>query len=244
MPALTVCIGFDPRETIAWHVLAHSIMRRASRPVRILPINLKQLEGWCYRRPEPHAEGASTEFAFTRFLTPYLAGGGTSIFLDADMLVLGDICELADIAHTASSCDVLVVKHDYTPSTKTKFLNQPQSVYPCKNWSSVMVFNGYRTACRKLTPAYVNEASPMDLHQFKWAVNVGELPPEWNHLVGEYKPNKKAKLVHYTLGGPYFKPYQHCEYAREWFAEFEDMCKCEEPSPFRYKPIDDLTKPA
>lgn len=240
MPALTVCIGFDPKETVAWHVLAHSILRRASRPVRILPVNLKQLAGWCYRRPDPRSEGASTEFAFTRFLTPYLAGGGTSVFLDADMLVLGDICELEEVAHTASSSDVLVVKHDYTPKTKRKFLDQPQSTYPCKNWSSVMVFNGYRTACRKLTPAYINAAPPMHLHQFEWATNVGELDPAWNHLVGEYKPNPKAKLVHFTNGGPWFKAYQHCEYAKEWFDEFTDMCHCEEPSAFRYKAASEI----
>lgn len=227
MPALKVMIGYDPREAVAFHVLAHSILRRASRPVMISPICLPHLKDWCYRRPHPLDEGASSEFAFTRFLTPYLAGGGTSVFLDADMLVLGDICELEEIAHTASSCDVLVVKHDYTPSTKTKFLKQPQTTYPCKNWSSVMVFNGYRTACRKLTPAYINDATPMGLHQFEWAVNVGELKPEWNHLVGEYKPNKKAKIVHYTLGGPWFKEYQNCEYAAEWFAEFEHMTHCE-----------------
>jgi hypothetical protein len=53
------------------------------------------------------------------------------------------------------------------------------------------------------------------------------LPPDWNHLVGEYKPNEKAKLVHYTLGGPWFKEYQNCEYAAEWFKEFEHMTHCE-----------------
>ena len=40
---LTVCIGWDPHEIIAWHVLAHSIMRRASRPVTIKPIMLSQI---------------------------------------------------------------------------------------------------------------------------------------------------------------------------------------------------------
>ena len=224
---LKVMIGYDPREAVAFHVLAHSILRRASRPVMISPICLPHLKDWCYRRPYPLDEGASTEFAYTRFLTPYLAGGGTSVFLDCDMLVRSDICELEDIAHQASACDVLVVKHDYTPKTTTKFLKQPQTTYPCKNWSSVMVFNGYRTACRKLTPAYVNDAKPMDLHQFQWATSVGELPPAWNHLVGEYKPNPKAKLVHYTLGGPWFGPSQNCEYADAWFEEFEHMVHCE-----------------
>jgi len=29
--------------------------------------------------------------------------------------------------------------------------------------------------------------------------------------------------VHYTLGGPYFAGYEHCEYAAAWFAERESM---------------------
>ena len=91
-----------------------------------------------------------------------------------------------------------------------------------------MVFNGHRTAVKKLTPEYVNRASGMDLHQFKWANNVGALPVEWNHLVGEYEPNPRAKIVHYTLGTPCFKDYQNCEYAFEWFQEHGAMNSCED----------------
>lgn len=226
-PPIMVAIGFDPREAIAWHVCAHSILRRASRPIRLMPIKLDMLSNWCYRRPYPLDEGASTEFAFTRFLTPYLAGGGTSIFMDCDMLVRADICELAEIAAAHVHDDVLVVKHDYTPTSTTKFLNQPQTTYPCKNWSSVMVFNGHRRACCNLTPAAINEASPMELHQFKWARSIGDLPPEWNHLVGEYAPNPDAKIVHFTLGGPWFRGFEHVEFADEWFAEYEHMVRCD-----------------
>jgi hypothetical protein len=27
------------------------------------------------------------------------------------------------------------------------------------------------------------------------------------------------KLIHYTLGGPYFEAYRECEHANLWFAE-------------------------
>lgn len=225
---LTVAIGYDHREAIAYHVLAHSIMRRASRPVRIQPIMLSQLNGIFTR---PRSPMQSTDFTYARFLTPYFADEqDVSIFLDCDMLCLTDICELENLAHANMHNDVMVVMHDYIPHTENKFLNQPQTIYPCKNWSSCMVFNGHRTAVKKLTPTYVNKAEPMDLHQFKWAQDIGSLDPAWNHLVGEYPPNPDAKIVHYTLGGPYFRGYGDCEYSQEWFDELRDMQHRDSPS--------------
>jgi hypothetical protein len=41
-----------------------------------------------------------------------------------------------------------------------------------------MVFNGHRMAVQRLTQKYVDEAPAMDLHQFKWADEVGKLPQE------------------------------------------------------------------
>lgn len=223
---LQICIGYDQREAIAYHVLAHSIMRRASAPVRIQPIMLSQLAGIHKRKRSPMQ---STDFTYARFLTPYLADENQlSVFLDCDMLCLTDIYEM--VAECQGAHDVWVVKHDYTPKTESKFLDQPQTVYPCKNWSSVMVFNGQRMPVKRLTPQYVDEASGMDLHQFKWADSVGELSPEWNHLVGEYSPNPNAKLVHFTLGGPYFQGYSDCEYSKEWFDELRDMQNRSNPS--------------
>jgi hypothetical protein len=64
------------------------------------------------------------------------------------------------------------------------------------------------------------------LHQFKWLVGdeeIGALPQQWNHLVG-YDPRRaSASLIHFTLGGPYFREYETCEYATEWFAERDRM---------------------
>jgi lipopolysaccharide biosynthesis glycosyltransferase len=225
---LTVAIGYDHRESIAYHVLAHSIMRRASQPVRIVPIALNNLASIYKRERSPMQ---STDFTYARFLTPWLAEDNqVSVFLDCDMLCLDDICKLEEIARANMYQDVLVVKHDYIPRTESKFLGQPQTVYPCKNWSSVMVFNGHRTAVKKLVPKYIDEAPAMDLHQFKWAQSVGELNPSWNHLVGEYSPNPDAKIVHFTLGGPYFKGYADCEYSAEWYAELRDMLHRDNPS--------------
>ena len=87
-----------------------------------------------------------------------------------------------------------------------------------------MLFNNAR--CQALTPDYVNAASGLDLHQFKWLENdelIGSLPHRWNHLVGYDPPLPDVALVHYTLGGPYFDEYGDCEYAAQWFSERDRM---------------------
>lgn len=216
---MKIFIGWDSREQVAYHVCAHSIIKRSSVPVSITPINLRNMP-W-FNRPW---ETQSTEFSFTRFLTPFLAGyEGQAVFMDADMLVRCDIAEL--VAECGQSKDVYVVKHDYTPKDESKFLGNKQTVYQKKNWSSVMVFNCWQNPCRRLTPESVAKESGAYLHQFGWTKEdrIGELPREYNHLVGEYEPNPDAKIVHYTLGTPCFRGYENQEYAQEWFAEFEDM---------------------
>ena len=109
------------------------------------------------------------------------------------------------------------------PIPERKFLDQVQTVYPRKNWSSVMLMNGSR--CKALTPGYVNSASGLELHRFNWLKDeeIGELALEWNWLVGEYSYDPNAKIVHFTRGGPYFEEFRSCDYADEWLAEFEAM---------------------
>jgi lipopolysaccharide biosynthesis glycosyltransferase len=217
---LQIYIGYDPREAVAYDTLAHSIRGRASVPVTIKPLVQQELrDAGLYTRSRGPTE--STEFSLTRFLVPALAGyRGWSLFMDCDMLCLADIAGLAALQDANKA--VMVVKHDYVPKTQRKFLDQVQTRYERKNWSSLMLFNNER--CRALTPQYVNSASGLELHRFKWIddASIGELPKEWNWLVTEYDYNPAAKLVHYTLGGPWFDEYRNSEYASEWFAEREE----------------------
>lgn len=214
---LQVFIGFDPREAIAYDVLAWSIRRRASVPVSIQPLVQKDLRArGLYTRERGPTE--STEFSLTRFLVPAVSEyRGWSVFMDCDMLCRADIAGLA--AQASADKAVHVVKHDYVPKTERKFLDQVQTKYMRKNWSSVMLFNNER--CSALTPEYVNSASGLELHRFKWIDDglIGELPKEWNWLVTEYDYNPAAKVAHYTLGGPWFDAYRGCAYAGEWFGE-------------------------
>jgi len=119
-----------------------------------------------------------------------------------------------------------VVKHDHAPHETLKFLEKSQSRYAKKNWSSVVLFNNAK--CRALTLDYVNTASGLELHQFKWLGDdglVGQIPARWNHLV-DYDPPlpvSDLSLLHYTEGGPYFEAYKTCSYADLWVAERQRM---------------------
>jgi hypothetical protein len=217
---IRVFIGYDPREAVAFGVLSHSIHARASRPVSIAPVMLSQL-GSDYRRERNPLQ--STDFSFSRFLVPYLCGyEGWAAFMDCDMLMLDDVGKLWDLRDERYA--VQVVKHEHVPREDVKFLGEVQTKYGKKNWSSVMLMNCAR--CTALTPEYVNSATGLELHQFKWLADdglIGELPSRWNHLVGFNAPRPDASLVHYTIGGPYFDEYRDCEYAHEWFRERDAM---------------------
>jgi hypothetical protein len=179
---IRIFIGYDPREKVAYHALVQSIIENSSEPVSITPIAKKHL-GNIYQRTRTVKE--STEFSLTRFLTPYLSGfNGWSIFIDCDMIVTSDIKELWELRDDQYA--VMCVKHDYTPSSERKFLDQIQTVYPKKNWSSVMLFNNAK--CTSLTPEVVQHEDGLFLHQFKWLESedlIGEIPHTWNFLVGE-----------------------------------------------------------
>lgn len=195
---IQVFIGYEPRQPIAFHVLAHSIWRQASREVLIRPLILAHL---------PITRRGLTDFTYSRFLVPHLSGfKGISIFIDSDFLCLGDVAELADMARefaAETETDVMVVKN------QLRF-----------EWASMMVFRNY--SCLKLRPKFVQDDKNA-LFDFAWARNVKELPKEWNHLVGYDEPNPAAKLVHFTQGIPYFSETRDSEFAAEWMAEANSM---------------------
>lgn len=222
MTPLRIFVGYDAREAVAFHVLAHSLMARASWPIAITPIVRKHVAE-IHRRPRGPLD--STDFSITRFLVPYLCEyRGIAVYMDCDMLARADIFELIQIVEDTQHLDyaVSVCKHDYVPKASPKFLGQEQTRYPRKNWSSLIVFDNSR--CRALTPAYVETAHGLDLHRFEWLSSdrIGSLPLEWNWLVGEYEDNPAAKVLHYTLGGPWFTETRDCPRAYDWLVEATD----------------------
>ena len=215
MKTIPVFIGYDPREAIAFHVCANSIIRQASRPVSIIPLALNLFQDYT----ETHTDG-SNQFIYSRFLVPHLTDySGWAIFIDGDMIVRGDIAELWDLQNPYM--DVMVVKHDYKTRMPVKYLGAKNEDYPRKNWSSVILWNCNSFPNRQLTPEFIQQSTGSFLHRFTWLDDerVGELPKEWNWLPDEYGENLDAKLLHYTLGTPCFQEFADTPQGSEWHRE-------------------------
>lgn len=192
---LRVFIGADSRQAIAANVLAHSISTRSSVPVSITMLRLEQL---------PIIRRGLTEFTFTRYLVPWLCGyEGRALFLDADMLVLGNIAELFDQA-TGAAVSVVM----------------DQAAF---EWPSLMLFECQ--ACRVLTPEWIDDPAN-DPASLSWAEAVGALSPSWSHCLGySAVPATTPDLVHFTQGVPVWNEVRglNRELEGEWVAEVGRM---------------------
>jgi hypothetical protein len=215
-------VGHDPREAVAFNVFAHSVITRASEPVAIVPLALNMLQG-VYK--EEHTDG-SNAFIYSRFLVPYLCGfEGWAIFADGDMLCQDDIAMLWE--QRDESRAVQVAMHSYKTAETTKYLGSKNEDYPRKNWSSVILWNCGHPENKILTPEFVAGQTGAFLHRFSWLddLEIGHLNLLWNWLAIEYPYLKACKpcIVHYTLGTPCFDGYHDRDYAKEWYAELENM---------------------
>jgi hypothetical protein len=196
---LRIFIGFDPRQAVSYNVLQFSILRRATVPVSITPLVLETL---------PITRQGLTPFTWSRFLVPWLCDyEGPALFLDSDMLCLGDVAEL----------DRRRADHESVPAA---WVSKNEKKF---EWASAILFECGHPANRVLTPEYVQTAEA--LHQCQWLADdhVGDLPREWNHLVGYDAPRPDAKLVHFTQGLPIFPETDGSEYADAWLAEHAAM---------------------
>ena len=216
---LTMFVGYDPREAAAYHVFCQSVIAHASVPVAFVPMSEKML----------HVDGqqdGSNAFIYSRYLVPHLMGHWDwAIFADGDMVCQRDIAELWALRDERYA--VQVVQHDYQTKAATKYrgspMECPNTSYPRKNWSSLVLWNCAHALNRALTPERVATAGGPYLHRFAWLPDeaIGALPKEWNWLVGEYPP-QPAALLHYTLGVPGFHAYADGEQAQAWHAALID----------------------
>lgn len=217
---LEVYVGYDAREDVAWRVARHSLLRHTTSNIRVHPLKQETLRARGMYRRAPD-EGATTAFSLTRFLTPSISGETSwSLFCDCDFLFTADICAL--LRDLDDDKAVYVVQHDYVPTRRTKMDGRVQTIYPRKNWSSFMLFNGRHPAIRALTPEVVNTHTPKYLHQLQWVEDdaIGALPPDWNFLVGEYPtPPTVPRGIHFTNGGPWFANCRTVDYADLWERE-------------------------
>lgn len=209
---IKVFIGYDSKQDIStklgysnnapYQVCKQSILEH-NKDVKVYPLKLSSLtELGLYTRDEDTS--STTEFTYSRFLVPFLSDyKGISIFCDSDFLWNCDIA--STLEYFTDDYAVLCAKHDYVPKSETKMDGLKQTVYPRKNWSSLMVFNNSHPDTRNLTLKTVNSATPKYLHRMGWAQDkhIGELPLEYNWLEGEYSSDIIPKAIHFTNGGPW-----------------------------------------
>ena len=210
---IPIVVGYDKRESVAYHVFTQSVLEKSSVPVSFIPLSANTLK--IYK--ETHADG-SNEFIYSRFLTPFLMDySGWAIFADGDMVCNSDIAELWALRDESKA--VQVVKHNYKTKKSVKYLGNKNEDYPRKNWSSLILWNCGHPDNKILTPEFIQEKPGAFLHRFSWLddSHIGELPLEWNWLAIEYPDNPNANIVHYTLGTPCFKEYSQGSMADYWY---------------------------
>ena len=223
---MNVYIGYDSREDLAYQVCSHSI-KSISNSTNIFPLKLSELrKKGIYTRGEDKL--GSTEFTFSRFLVPVLNDyRGWALFCDCDILFLNPVEELFSL--TNDKYAVMCVQHDYTPKGKTKMDGRVQSIYPRKNWSSLVLWNCGHPSNKKVTRDLVNdpETTGKFLHRFSWLKDkeIGNISHEWNWLVGWYSETSDGspKAIHYTEGGPWFPEYRFCDYHDVWKEKLFEM---------------------
>jgi hypothetical protein len=161
-------------------------------------------------------EDGSTEFAYTRFLVPFLCDyKGMALFCDSDFLwrkspiqMLGHYQE--DIAVSVVHHLIKMVRED------VKFSNNKNEWYPRKWWSSMMLFNCSHEDNKKLTVEAVNTQTAAWLHRFGWTDKLGRLPETYNWLAGYYHPDADPMAVHFTDGTPIHQKYRNEPFAEEY----------------------------
>jgi len=209
---IDLIVGFDQREAVAYHTFCQSVIDKCSQSVRFTPLALKCIPEYT----ETHT-GASNQFVYSRFLSPFLFDyKGWAIFADGDMICNSDISDLWKLRDDSKA--VLVCPHDYKTKAEIKYLGNKNENYPRKNWSSLILWNCEHPANKKLTPEFISTTNGSYLHRFSWLSDdeIGFLPLTWNWLAIEYPEKSSANIVHYTLGTPCFTSYENTSMASFW----------------------------
>lgn len=213
-----VFVGTDRSQALAVPVLAHSIKRHTSAQVEVtsmldLPVP----------KPRDPRNGQRTGFSYSRFCIPALTGyQGKAIYLDADMLVFGDILELWNLPMEGAK--VLIQKEVNFGDLTTSKPGAPRKRI---NQSAVMVLD-----CARLDWSIGKIVADMDNGLYNYeqlmyqmcildAADIrSSVPFEWNsleHCDGD------TRLLHYT--DVYTQPWTFAGHKLGglWFEEIRQM---------------------
>ncbi len=192
VPPMLVFVGADPSQMLAANVLAYSIHKHATCPVRVVPMcNLP------VPTPKHEQNRARTGFSFYRFVIPELAHHrGRALYLDSDMLVFSDISELWNIDFGKQK--VLCTTQPVPDAWK----DYP-GFHPGRQFS-VMLLDCGRLPWKidKIIQGLDEGRYTYEELMFKFCLIKPDeiedrVPAEWNHLE-HYEPGQ-TKLIHYTV---------------------------------------------
>lgn len=180
--SVRVFVASTPAEWLPMRILEFSIRETTSLPVEFLAI-------CTFNRtiPMPLAveNRPRTPFSFQRFLIPELCGfSGKAIYLDADMQVFRDICDLWN--HDFAGCDLQTVRE----AQKGRRGQFSVILLDCERlkWNIEEIVAA-------LNAGELNYASLM--FEMQTAKRIGwDISPEWNSLE-RFNPETTA-LLHYT----------------------------------------------
>ena len=185
-----VFIGYDERQAVSYTALQQSILETASQPISVTPLILNTL---------PITRRGLTPFTFSRFLVPWLCNyQGHALFLDADMFLVSDICEM------------------------TRYFNDKHAISVVRSiaqfeQSSVMLFNNAHPKNRSLTPDFIQNTQE-NMHGLCWLdeADIGEMDSKWNQLVGYQECQEMSGNLHFTMGVPAFPETSTSEFGQMW----------------------------
>ena len=214
-----IVVGFDQKESIAYHTFVQSVIEKSTMPLRFMPLSVGSLPNY----KEVQKDG-SNDFIYSRFLVPYLMNfKGWAIYADGDMVCLKDIKKLWNMRDNKFA--VQVVKHDYKTKVKNKYWGNKNEDYPRKNWSSLILWNCEHKSHKILTPEFIQKQSGAFLHRFSWIKDkeIGAIEKKWNWLAMEYEEIKDVNLIHYTIGTPCFEEYHDKSLSLYWKKSFLNL---------------------
>ncbi len=151
-------IGFDEREEKAVCVAKETLYNVSGIEAEYLRAERLRDAGFLWRLSDRRGGQAydfisqapkATSFAISRFLTPLLCQRRWALFTDCDVVFFRSPLEIFSEIEEGKA--VYVVKHKPVAAQQQyKMVNQQQTIYPRKNWSSVMLFDCEHPAHRRL----------------------------------------------------------------------------------------------
>lgn len=211
---IRIFVGCTNSELIPYRVLKHSILKRTKAPCEVIAL-------MDYQHMIPREINGPIPFSLQRFLIPEICKyKGRAIYLDSDMLVLGDIAELwamgdlgyevvapgVDVGHQKVKFSVMVIDCSACPWDISKIAQ----------------------LLRKQGLTYTQIMHELNCVNHKLTGNA----PGWNRIEQQgHEP--ETKLIHYTnFPTQPWKLKRQDVPAKLWYAELADTLQAGETSVF------------